>query len=49
MSDITNYAYIWYKKNPSKLLDFTSEEQDIIFKIITIFNLYIVKYFNFSL
>jgi len=35
MSDITNYAYIWYKKNPSKLLDFTSEEQDIIFKIIS--------------
>ena len=28
MSDITNYAYIWYKK------DLTSEEQDIILKII---------------
>jgi len=34
-SDITNYAYIWYKKDPTKLLDFTSEEQDIIFKIIS--------------
>jgi len=34
MSDITNYAYIWYKKDPSKLLEFTPEEQDIIYKII---------------
>ena len=33
-SDITNYAYIWYKKDPTKLLDFTPEEQDIIYKII---------------
>ena len=34
MSDITNYAYIWYKRDPAKLLDFTSEEQNIILKII---------------
>jgi hypothetical protein len=34
MSDITNYAYIWYKKDPTKLLDFTPEEQNLIFKII---------------
>jgi hypothetical protein len=34
MSDITNYAYIWYKKDPSNLLEFTSGELDKIFKII---------------
>ena len=34
MSDITNYAYIWYKKDPAKLLDFTPEELEIIYKII---------------
>ena len=34
MSDITNYAYIWYKKDPSKLLEFTPEELEIIYKII---------------
>lgn len=33
-SDITNYAYIWYKKDPTKLLEFTPEEQKIILKII---------------
>ena len=34
MSDIINYAYIWYKKDLTKLLDFTPEEQDKIYKII---------------
>ncbi len=34
MSDITNYAYIWFKRDPTKLLDFTSKEQEIIYKII---------------
>jgi hypothetical protein len=34
MSDITNYAYIWYKKDLTKLLDFTSEELDKIYQII---------------
>ena len=34
MYDITNYAYIWYKRDPTKLLDFTSEELDKIYQII---------------
>ena len=34
MSDITNYAYIWYKKDLTKLLEFTPEELEIIYKII---------------
>ena len=34
MSDITNYAYIWYKEDPTKLLEFTPGEQDLILKII---------------
>ena len=36
--DITNYAYIWYKKDPTKLLDFTQEELEIIYNIIINFS-----------
>jgi len=40
MYDITNYAYIWYKKDMSKLLEFTPKEQEIIFRIILYYKWY---------
>ena len=45
-SDITNYAYIWYKKDPTKLLDFTKEELEKIYKIIIDYSYpcYLMKY-----
>jgi hypothetical protein len=36
--DITNYAYIWYKKDLTKLLEFTSDEKEIIYNIIINFS-----------
>jgi hypothetical protein len=36
--DIINYAYIWYKKDLTKLLDFTQEELEIIYNIIINFS-----------
>jgi hypothetical protein len=36
--DITNYAYIWYKKDITKLLEFTSDEKEIIYNIIINFS-----------
>ncbi len=38
MSDITNYAYIWYKKDLTKLLEFTSEELEKIYTILIKFS-----------
>ena len=35
MSDITNYGYIWYRTDGRLLVDFTKEEKDAIFQIIT--------------
>lgn len=33
-SDITNYAYVWYKRVPENLLDFTDGELDKIYEIL---------------
>ncbi len=33
-SDITNYAYVWYKRVPEHLLDFTDGELDKIYEIL---------------
>lgn len=38
MSDITNYAYIWYKKDLTKLLEFTLEELEKIYTILIQFS-----------
>lgn len=38
MLDITNYAYIWYKKDLTKLLEFTSEELEKIYTILIKFS-----------
>ena len=32
--DITNYAYVWYKRDPEQLLEFTEEELEKIYEII---------------
>jgi hypothetical protein len=36
--DITNYAYVWYKKNSDKILEFTTDEKEIIYNIIISFS-----------
>jgi hypothetical protein len=33
-SDITNYAYVWYKRDPEQLLEFTEEELEKIYEIL---------------
>ena len=38
MPDITNYAYIWYKKDLTKLLEFTPEELEKIYTILIQFS-----------
>jgi len=45
MSDITNYAYIWYKEDPTKLLEFTPGEQDLILKIILFLSIQNYKHY----
>jgi hypothetical protein len=32
--DITNYAYVWYKRDPEQLLEFTEEELEKIYEIL---------------
>lgn len=32
--DITNYAYVWYKRDPAQLLEFTEEELEKIYEIL---------------